>query len=160
MRWDTTSLDVVADQSEYTLPVGIYSGNLLNVYESTLDDSNDNRWVPVNFRVQEAATGSQHTLVIESRNTASGNDLALQYLGDHAQLYDCDDVLDPSIPVERVLAGAAPAVELIRMRTYSSESKLDIEMRRELKREEAEAELKFPIRYPVARGNVNEAGAD
>jgi hypothetical protein len=158
-RWNTTSLDTVAGQSEYTLPAGIYRNNLLNVYVSTNDDSDDNGWARVNFRVQGAATGSQHTLVIISK-VDTGVDIALEYLAPHAAVYAATDAIDPIIPIERITAMAAPRCELIRMRTYSSESELDIEMRKELKSEEREAEMRFPIRYPAVQGNVNEAGAD
>jgi len=155
--YDRTSLDIVADQSEYTLPAGIRGENLINVYEETDTDANDSQPVALNWSVQEAATGTQHTLVIHSRNVTTGNDIMLEYLSWCPAVYDYDDVIDDIVPVERILAGAAATCELTRMRTYSSGSKLDIEMLNYYQREAIMAEQRFPIRYPARRGSVLEA---
>ena len=159
IRYDTTSLDIISDQSEYTLPSGIYKHNLMGVYEATDTDSNDNQWTPLDFSVQTAAAGSQHTLVIHSRNVTAGNDIMLEYKYRLVPLYDADDEIDPAIPMELLLSSAAANAELIRMRTYGSESKLDIEMLKMYREEARLAEMKNPIRLPAKRGRINEAGA-
>ena len=156
-RYDRTSLDIVSGQSEYTLPVGIRGDNLVNVYEETDSDSDDSKPVKLNFEVQEAATGSQHILVIKSRNVTAGYDIMLEYLVQLSPLYLATDEIDDIVPMARILSSAAANAELIRMRTYSSGSKLDIEMMNVYRQEAREAELRHPIRLPAKRGSVNEA---
>lgn len=157
-RYDKTSLDVVAGQSEYDLPSGIYGHNLKGVYQATTTDSDDNEWTPVSFYVQEAATGSQHLLVIESPIT-TGRDLMLEYDYRLVPLYLATDVIDDILPMARILPAAAMNAEVIRMRTYASESKLDIEMLKIFREDAQLARLENPIRLPIRRGRVNESGA-
>jgi len=156
-RYDTTSLDIVAGQSEYTLPVGITGDNLRGVYESTSTDSDDNQWTPLSFSVQEAATGTQHVLVIESRSVGTGNDIMLEYLSRLSPLYLATDVIDDIVPMARILPAAAAQCELIRMRTYDSGDPLDIEMLKFYRDEARQSKLENPIRLPAKRGKVNEA---
>jgi len=42
-RYDRTSLDIVANQSEYTLPAGIRGEKLVNVYEEKDTDTSDSQ---------------------------------------------------------------------------------------------------------------------
>ena len=156
-RYDTTSLDIVAGQSEYDLPVGINGNNLIGVYESTSTDSDDNQWTPLSWSVQEAATGSVHLLVIESRNVTSGNDIMLEYLSRLSPLYLATDEIDDIVPMARILPAAAAQCELIRMRTYDSGDPLDIEMLKFYRDEARQARLENKIRLPARRGKVNEA---
>ena len=156
-RYDTTSLDIVAGQSEYDLPVGINGNNLIGVYESTSTDSDDNQWTPLSFSVQEAATGTQHVLVIESRSVGTGNDIMLEYLSRLSPLYLATDVIDDIVPMARILPAAAAQCELIRMRTYDSGDPLDIEMLKFYRDEARQSKLENPIRLPAKRGKVNEA---
>jgi len=156
-RYDTTSLDIVAGQSEYTLPTGITGDNLRGVYESTSTDSDDNQWTPLSFSVQEAATGTQHVLVIESRSVGTGNDIMLEYLSRLSPLYLATDVIDDIVPMARILPAAAAQCELIRMRTYDSGDPLDIEMLKFYRDEARQSKLENPIRLPAKRGKVNEA---
>ena len=156
-RYDTTSLDIVAGQSEYTLPVGINGNNLVGVYESTSTDSDDNQWTPLSFSVQEAATGTQHVLVIESRSVGTGNDIMLEYLSRLSPLYLATDVIDDIVPMARILPSAAAQCETIRMRTFDSGDPLDIEMLKFYRDEARQAKLENPIRLPAKRGKVNEA---
>lgn len=156
-RYDTTSLDVVSGQSEYTLPTGIYKHNLRGVYEFTSTDSDDNRPAKLNFSVQAAATGTQHTLVIESRNITVGNDIMLEYTARLTPLYLATDTIDDSIPLALILPYAAMNAEINRMRTYASESQLDIAMLDRYERQAARADLKHRVRLPQRRGKVNES---
>lgn len=155
--YDRTSLDIVSGQSEYTLPSGITRDNLLNVYEETDSDTDDSKPVKLNFNVQSAATGTQHLLVIESREVTAGNDIMLEYLDWCPAVYDADDEIDDIIPLERILAGAAATCELTKMRTTGSATKLGKEMLNYYYREADKAELRYPIRLPAKRGRVNEA---
>ena len=156
IRYDTTSLDVAAGQSEYDLPTGIYGHNLMGVYEATTTDSNDNKWTPLNFSVQESDTGSQHVLVIHSGITST-NDLMLEYKYRLVPLYLASDEIDTALPLAKILDAAAANCEVIRMRTYGSESKLDIEMMKIYRQDAQLADMKNPIRLPARRGRINEA---
>jgi len=155
--YDTTSLDVIANQSEYTLPAGIYYHNLRGVYEGINDDSNDNRWAPVNFHVLGASSGSQHTLVIDSRNVTVGNDLMLEYVSELTPLYTASSTIDPIIDMDLILDAAAFNAEVIRQRTYASGNDLDMEMMKWLREDAQIARMKHPNRLPQKRGKVSEA---
>ena len=159
-KWVTTSLDFVTDQSEYDLPSGIYKHNLLGVYESTQDDSNDNQWIPVNFRVEQTATGTQDKLIVGTDNVTAGNDIGLHYYDWHDRVYTASATIDDLIPLERILASAAFQCELIRMRTYSSSDPLDTDMLKFFREDMIRAEAKYPVRYTPKRGNVNLAAGD
>ena len=154
--YDTTSLDTVNQQSELTLPAGITGANLVQVYAQTNDDADDNRWVPINYHVLEAATGSQHTLVIDSRNVSSDVDLMLEYTNYINPLYNADDEVDPVVPVVAILPQAAYQAELIRQRTFGSESKLDIAMLKHFEEQAQQARRRWPMRPIVGRGKVIE----
>lgn len=157
-RWDLTTLDVVSAQSEYELPDGIDQYNLIGVYETLKDDADDNRPTPLKFDVQSAAAGSKHTVIILSKQIGVDNDIWLEYLAPVTPLYLAADTIDEIIPLPRLLAHAAVNAELNRMRTYASESELDIRMLDRYERQAAEADLRYPVRLPGKRGKVNEAG--
>lgn len=158
-KWDLTSLDVVTGQTEYTLPSGIYEHNLIGVWESTQDDADDNRWVPINYRVQQAATGSQETIVIETPQVGVDNDIGLQYWAYHDRVYSATSVIDDLIPLPRILDDAAAHAELIRMRNYDSDQQLGIEMLKMYREDARIAKLEHPVRYSKKRGNLNEMGS-
>jgi len=160
VRYDTTSLDFVASQSEYDLPDGIRADNLLNVYESTVDDSNDNRWTPVNWSVQTDVAGSTHTIIIHSRDVSTDNDIMLEYTTFLEPLYLADDVIDDSLPLARILDSAAANARATRMMTRGSESELEIELAKWHRQDAMQARAENPIRRPYKRGNINEAAGD
>ena len=157
VRYDRTSLDVIADTSEYTLPAGIRQDNLLNVYEETDTDTSDSQPVPLNFDVQTAAAGSQHKLVIESRNITTGNDLVLEYTTYLSPLYLATDVIDDSLPMARILDQAAASALAIAMKTGGTVSKLDLQLMQWFREDAMMAKLENQIRKPAKRGKVNEA---
>lgn len=157
-RYDATSLDVVVNQSEYTLPAGITKYNLLNVYESTVDDSDNNRWSVLKFRVQPAAAGSQHTLVIESRRIGVGNDFLLEYESWVEPVSLATDVIDESIPLPRLAIHAAANVVLMTMSQFASGNDLDMELWKFLTKQAAEYDRKWPTRPTKKRGKVMESG--
>jgi len=160
VRYDRTSLDIVSGQSEYTLPAGIRADNLLNVYEETDSDTDDSKPTPLSFEVQTAAAGSQHTLVIKSRDVTAGYDIMLEYRTFLTPLYTASDTIDDSLPLARILDAAAGHARLLGMSTYGSGSKLEIEAMR-IHREDAKlARAENPIRLPSKRGTVNESAGD
>lgn len=157
VRYDRTSLDVIASTSEYTLPTGIRQDNLLNVYEETDTDTSDSKPVALNFEVQTAAVGSQHKLVIESRNITAGNDLMLEYTAPLSPLYLATDVIDDSLPMARILDQAAASALAIAMKTGGTISKLDIQLMQWFREDAEMAKLENQVRKPAKRGKVNEA---
>lgn len=160
IRYDRTSLDIVSNQSEYTLPAGIRADNLINVYEETDTNTSDSNPVSLNFWVQEAATGSQHKLIIESKNVTPGNDITLEYSVQLSPLYLASDVIDDVVKMARILDNAAAHALLNRMRTYGSSNKLDIDVMRIYREDAALARLENQVRRPAKRGRVNEAAGD
>ncbi len=160
VRYDRTSLDVISNTSEYTLPAGIRQDNLLNVYEETDTDTSDSNPVPLNFDVQTAATGSQQKLVIESKNVRAGNDLMLEYTAFLAPLYLATDVIDDSLPMARILDQAAASALAIAMKTGGTVSKLDIQLMQWFRADAVIAKQENQIRKPSKRGKVNEAAGD
>ena len=160
VRYDRTSLDIVSGQSEYTLPAGIRADNLLNVYEETDSDSDDSKPTPLNFEVQTAATGTQHTLVIKSRDVTAGYDIMLEYKTFLTPLYLASDTIDDSLPLARILDSAAGHARLLVMSTGGAVSKLEIEAVNWHREDAALARAENPIRLPSKRGRVNESAGD
>ena len=157
VRYDRTSLDVIASTSEYTLPAGIRQDNLLNVYEETDTNTSDSKPVALNFEVQTAAAGSQHKLVIKSTNITAGNDLMLEYTAPLSHLYLATDVIDDSLPMARILDQCAASVLAIAMKTGGTVSKLDLQLMQWFREDAMMAKLENQIRKPAKRGKVNEA---
>ena len=156
VRYDTTTLDFVDEQSEYTLPVGVRADNLVNVYESQVDDDDDNRWVPLNYSIQAQTTGTQHEIIIHSRSVTVDNDIMLEYTTFLEPLYLPTDVIDGSLPMARILDNAAFSARATRMSTSSSDSELEIELMKIHREDAALARAENPIRRPAKRGNINE----
>jgi len=156
-RYDRTSLDIASGQSEYTLPAGITGDNLVNVYEETSATATDSKPELLNFWVQEAATGTQHTVVIDTEKTTAGNDLTLEYMVPLTPLYLATDTIDPIVPIARILPSAAAHCEVVRMRTYDSGDELDIAMLQFYRDEAREMKRENPVRRPAIRGKVTEA---
>ncbi len=156
--WDLTSLDITNAKSEYDLPTGIRAENLIGVFESTVDDADDGRWVELNWHIREAATGTQHKLVIDTRNVGVDNDIGLQYLSQLSPLYLATDVIDDIVKMARILDSAAAHARVIRMSTYGTASKLEIEMLRIHREDAVLARAENVIRYPARRGSVVEGG--
>ena len=160
VRYDRTSLDIISGQSEYTLPAGIRKDNLLNVYEETDSDTSDSKPTPLNFEVQTAAAGSQHTLVIKSRDVTAGNDIMLEYRTALTPLYLASDTIDDSLPLARILDSAAAHARLLSMSTGGAVSKLEIAAIDWHREDAALARAENPIRLPSKRGTVNESAGD
>ena len=86
------------------------------------------------------------------------NDIGLLYLSRLVPLYDPDDVIDDIVPMARILDNAAAHARAIRMSTYGSGSKLEIELMRMHREDAVLARAENPIRYPSKRGSVVEGG--
>ena len=157
-RFDRTSLDVVIGQSEYTLPAGINRYNLINVYEETNDDADDPRWVAVDFEVQAATAGSQHTLTVKGQRLGSGNDFMLEYSSWCAPLLNPTDILDESIPLPRLVVHAAAQAVLIVMSTHNSAGELDKELWKFLRDQADEADKRYPVRPIQRKARVQTVG--
>lgn len=117
-KTDITSLDMTAEQMEYTLPTGCDRSNLRQVWIATNNDSNKNEWMRcINWRVEFDGT-STHTLIFETRtersidNQLNGYAIKLVYTPYHAQVTDADDDIDPLIHLDRLIY---PALELLLM---------------------------------------------
>lgn len=160
VRHDRTSLDIISNQSEYTLPAGIRQDNLLNVYEETDTDTSDSKPTPLNFEVQTAAAGSQHTLVIKSRDVTAGNDIMLEYKTFLAPLYLASDTIDDSLPLARILDSAAGHAKFLGMSTGGAVSNLEIAAVDWHREDAVLARAENPIRLPSKRGTINESAGD
>lgn len=159
LRYDSTSLDVVQAQTEYTLPAGITKSDLINVYVETIkSDDNDHQWTEVRFDVHESTIGGQHTLILESEGLGVGYDLMLEYYEWHPRLAVATDEIDEHIPTALWLDAAAANCEVARMRQYDAGSDMDMEMLKYYRAESEKAERRYPIRYKQSKGRVMESG--
>ena len=112
--WDRTSLDVVSGQTEYTLPTDIMSGDLLEVWIPTTDDSDDNRATKIyGWRVERTAAGTGDTLILPSGMTVD-QDIWLHYKVRHVPLYDPVDAIHDEIPLNLIIYKAAASILLER----------------------------------------------
>jgi hypothetical protein len=111
---DTTSLDTVAGQSEYTLPAAVKRGGLLGVWvEGNTGDADDNRWIKIhNWALIVGTTGNQDTVVIPYQT--GGRDIRIQYIGKHADVFEDTDSIDEAISIGALAVHAA--VEAINKR--------------------------------------------
>lgn len=105
---DKTSLDMVAEQTEYALPTGYDRSNLRQVWVETNDDANKPEWMRMqNWHVEY--DGSSHLLILDTRigtsldNRLDGNDIKLISTPYHAQIYDMDDDIDDLINLDRLV---------------------------------------------------------
>lgn len=112
---DTTSLDMTADQTEYTLPTGVTRSNLRQVWVATNNDTNKNEWMrAANWHVEQ--NGTTHTLIFETRidrsldNDLNGYGIKLVSTPYHSQVTDADDTIDDSIHLDRIVY---PALKML-----------------------------------------------
>jgi len=97
-----TSLTSADSQTEYSLPSGII--DVREVWLQNKIDSDDNRWEKLyDWRVQAVSGG--YVLVLPQLD--SGYTIKTVYTKEHENLVTADDILDDSIPPERVLYEAA-----------------------------------------------------
>jgi hypothetical protein len=112
---DDTSLDIVAEQTEYALPTGYDRSNLRQVWVETNDDANKPEWMRMqNWHVEY--NGSTHLLILDTRietsidNRLNGNDIKLIACPYHGQVYSMTDEIDDLIHLDRI---AWPTLEEI-----------------------------------------------
>lgn len=113
---DIDSLEVVADQNEYSLPAGCDRSNLRQVYVATSDDTNKREWMPcMEWNVEFDATdgGTGHVLTLRAADVDSvfdGMPIKLVYTPYHANVYDPSDEIDDLIHLDRL---CWPTLELL-----------------------------------------------
>jgi len=92
-RYDT-SITTTNNQTEYTLPLAVKGGKILDVeVQGITTDANDNRWQPVpNWREGFAAAGSTGTFRIAQY--ASGYIVRISYMAEHLRVDAFDDYID------------------------------------------------------------------
>jgi hypothetical protein len=112
---DDTSLDIVAEQTEYALPTGYDRSNLRQVWVETNDDANKPEWMRMmNWHVEY--NGSTHLLILDTRietsidNRLNGNDIKLIATPYHGNIYAMTDEIDDLIHLDRLIW---PALEEI-----------------------------------------------
>ena len=113
---DITSLDVVAGQTEYTLPSAIQIGRLREVYVQTQDDANDNRWQKVGeWWTTDDGTDEILILPEDLLDDYAGNDLRLDYEEIHTDLTAGDDTVHDWLEPKYVIFRAAEFMLLQQM---------------------------------------------
>ena len=112
---DDTTLDIVAEQTEYALPAGYDRSNLRQVWIETNDDANKPEWMRcMNWHVEY--NGTTHLLILDTRietsidNRLNGNDIKLIATPYHGNIYAMTDEIDDLIHLDRL---AWPALEEI-----------------------------------------------
>ena len=105
---DETTIDTVADQTEYALPTHITAINVTNVFVvGNDDDADDNKWVELyNWEVYTEGPGSPDLIRLPD-GLSAGLDIKIVYVTNHRSVYDFDDNIDKSIPTELIVFRAA-----------------------------------------------------
>jgi len=103
---DTTTIDTVANQTEYDYVVAWKRKPPLSIdFQGKTGDTNDNLWEGVpHYRLIPGTAGSASTLELVPQLT-SGRDIRVVYMGTHTRLNDFDDVVS-----EFIFPGLAVAV--------------------------------------------------
>lgn len=99
-----TSITTADNQTEYTLPVALKSGQLLNVeLQGQTTDANDNQYIEIpNWRVIPSSPGSTAVLLLPQ--LASGYTIRLIYLGKHPRVDAYSDYISEYFHPELVHA--------------------------------------------------------
>ena len=152
---DITSLTTATDQTEYTLPLAAKE-DLREVWlQLDTTDSNDNRWMKLyNWYVQQAATGTQATLVFPYQPLATAYDLKLVYMSPHPELHVYDQQMSEFIPAERVIYPAVLKIlRRYRSRVQGRDDWLDDQIEK-YEGKVAESERMYPIPIPARMGKI------
>lgn len=157
---DTSSITIVDEQSEYTLPTDCH--DLRQVYWQTNDDANENLWVKLNnWTVEKTATGSANTLIIDHHGIAEDYDLKLVYVTRHGALYDDAGQIDESINIQRIIPSAVLYCIYNKFEDANKSSSKGMErLIQRWEREEEMARLRYPIRLPAKDGMVMALGTN
>jgi hypothetical protein len=103
---DTSTVVIVADQTEYSLPSDVLELKEVWIQTNT-DDTNDNRWERLyDWDTQKSATGTANKLILARQFTAD-DVIKIRYLTYHAKLQAATDKLDDSIHIDKVVYNAA-----------------------------------------------------
>ena len=152
---DITSLTTINDQTEYTLPLAAKE-DLRQVWlQVDTTDANDNRWMMLyNWRIQQAATGTQATLVFPYQPVSPDYDFKLVYMSPHPELSEYDDQLSEFIPIERVIyPAAAYAMKWYKRKLRGRDAELDADIERYEQKAEL-AKMRNPIPVPTRTGKI------
>lgn len=142
---DTTTVVIVDDTTEYTLPVG---ADVREVWVQTNDDSNDNVWMKVyNWEIGESAAGVGDTLILPYQFDPNYT-CKIVYVTRHADLVLAADKLHENIPPILVVYKATLACyEWLKARHRSQEwdSEIAVWLQR-VDKVERERRIKLPRR--------------
>jgi hypothetical protein len=102
---DTSTITIASSQTEYSLPSDVLE--LREVWISTNDDTDDNRWERIyDFHVLKSATGTANKIAF-GRGFSADTSVRLVYTAYHATLVLPSDKLDDTIHINRVVYNAA-----------------------------------------------------
>ena len=140
-----TSLTTAASQTEYTVPSGVLYSRIVDVqYQYNINDSNDNKYRSIPFKVIPDSSIGGADATIEISQYYSGRTLRVLSVGPHTTLVDYDDPV--SIDIHPALAVIACAVECASINRGYSEQ---VGLTQKLQQEYA-VEL---IRHPIKKYN-------
>jgi len=147
---DITSLDTIAEQTEYDLPIAA-NLDLREVWiEKHIDDTNDYRWSKISdWYVQRTDIGTADLLVFTLQPTTL-RDLKLVYMGVHPELRIYTDKLSESVHPNRVIYEAALKCLLYRKQKIGEMDPTLSEQINYFDSKAREAKMLYPIRGPKA----------
>jgi hypothetical protein len=103
---DITTVVVVSDQTEYSLPADLWAVKEV-WWQTNTSDANDTQPIKLyDWDLQKSATGTANKLLL-NRQFSAGDVLKVTYLTDHQVLRIATDKLDSTININRVLYDAA-----------------------------------------------------
>lgn len=154
--FDSTSLTIVAAQTEYQLPIAAKI-DLRQVFIQTQSDSNDNRWKEIfNWQIVPSTAGTVGNLIL-NRQFDTGDKLGLYYTAPHDIMRDYTDKLNDEVPLERIIYRAAEEV-LIRKKRATRKKEYDFDIDRMIKIAD-KMEVEFPIMIPQLPGKLTLVGS-
>jgi hypothetical protein len=140
---DTTTLDTVANQTEYTCPVAWKYGITEVDIQDNPNDSNDNNWIPNHdWKYIPAAAGTAGLLIFKKQPTAS-RDVRVRYLAPHPRVSAYNDVIHESVDEDLLVAAVVEAALTWRYnRTRDPDDRILLNSARQ---ELAEAKATLPV---------------
>jgi len=147
---DITSLDTIAEQTEYSLPIAA-NLDLREVWiETNIDDTDNYRWRKISdWYVQRTDIGTADLLVFTLQPTTL-RDLKLVYMGVHPELRIYTDKLSESVHPNLVIYEAALKCLLYRKQKIGEMDPTLSEQINYFDSKAREAKMLYPIRGPKA----------
>lgn len=123
---DTTTLDSVASQTEYSWAVDWKRGKPKRIDIQTItNDANDNRWETVWDYDAIPAAGGSTGLIVFDRQPIASRDIRVWYESTHPKVNDYDDVIDERIHPELAKwACVVAALSWMNRRTQGAEQSI------------------------------------